>query len=169
MTTANTIVDALRSHPLFASWEEGALQKLIGVTTLRTYHVGEPLWCEGEEGEYAFVLISGRVERSRHMRPEGRQETQYSQPGTLLSTASLVHPWAHTSTCKPVTTTQVLGLNRQDYEELFDAQEPAAYLLVDAIAQNVVEEMRDANERVHQVFGRPAETLRNLRRRVRAR
>lgn len=167
--TAQAIYDALRAHPLFSSWEEAPLHTLIGATTLRTYHVGEPLWCEGEEGQSAFILINGCVERSRYARPQGRRETQYSEPGTLLSTASLVHPWAHTSTCKPTSTAQVLELNRHDYEELFEAQDPAAYLLVDAIAQNVVEEMRDANARVHQVFGRPAETLRNLRRRVRPR
>lgn len=167
--TPQSIQDALRAHTLFSSWEDAALNTLIGATTLRTYHVGEPLWCEGEEGESAFILLEGRVVRSCYARPVGRRETQHDRPGTLLSTASLVHPWAHTSTCTPSATAKVLELNRHDFEELFEAQDPAAYLLVDPIAENVVEEMRDANARVHQVFGRPAETLRNLRRRVRAR
>lgn len=161
------LIRTLTTHAFFQPWDDEALRELIRLTTLKTFHVGEALWREGDEDACAYILIHGRIERTLHVRPEGYRTTQHAVPGTMLSLSSLVHPWEHTSTGTPLETVTVLELTRANFMGMFEAESPTAYRLVDAIATNLVEEMRDANKRLHQVFGQPAETLRMLRRRMR--
>ena len=157
----------IRQHELFASWDDEAIEALLTRCQPRVYNVGEALWTAGHVGQEAFILLSGRVERTRTVRPDGQRVEQYSQPGQLFSLSSLVQPWEHTSSATPLERTEVLCLEREAFRALFDDEHPAAFHIVDAIAENLVREMRDSNRRLHKVFGQPAETLRTLRRRMR--
>lgn len=159
--------ESLRRHPFFAFWEPDTLHALLERCNPRTYSVGEALWSAGESGDRAFVLVSGRVERTRYLRPDGHRFEQYGEPGAMMSLSSLVHPWPHASTGTPTEQTVVFELTRDTFWEMFEAEHPAAYHIVDAIAEKLVEELRDTNRRLHQVFGQPAETLLLLRRRMR--
>lgn len=146
--------------------DEEALEEFVEVCTSRTLVTGDALWTAGEVGDSAFVLLSGRVELSWRVQPEGQTQKQITQAGTLLGLPHLIHPWEHESSAIPLEPTEVLRIDRDDFEALFDRQHPAAYRLVDAVAETLVDEVRDANRRLHEVFGHPAETLRTLRRRA---
>lgn len=159
--------DTLGGHDFFASWTDDELAALAEITQRRIYNIGEALWSTGVTGNEAFILLSGRIERSQMVRPDGLRTEQFSEPGDLLSLSSLVQPWEHTSSGTPLERSEVLVLTRADFMDLFESGHHAAYKLVDAIATNLVHEMRDANRRLHKVFGQPAETLRTLRRRLR--
>ncbi|MFB6350347.1 MAG: Crp/Fnr family transcriptional regulator, partial [Bradymonadaceae bacterium] len=155
-----------RESRWLAELDDEALEDFIDICQPRTLVTGDALWTTGETGEGAFVLLSGCVELSWRVQPDGQQNKQMTQPGTLLGLAHLIHPWEHESSAVPLEATDVLRIDREDFQELFDRQHPAAYRLVDAIAETLVEEVRDANRRLHEVFGHPAETLRTLRRRA---
>ena len=125
------------------------------------------LWSVGEPGDCAYILLSGRVERVRSARPDEQlKKEQFINPGSLLALENLLDGWPHTSTATPMERTTVLKLPRDYFELLFEQQDPVAFFLIDAISQRVVEQMRDANSRLHSVFGQPAETLMVLRRRL---
>ncbi len=164
MSEARAII---RRHSFFSRWSEDELDALLDQCSRRVFNVGEPLWSEGDPGDAAYFLLSGRLERTRTVRPDGHRSEQYTEPGSLLSLSSLVAGFEHTSSGSPLERVEVLELERDAFRVLFDEEHPAAYRLVDAIAENLVSEMRDTNRRVHKVFGQPAETLRVLRRRMR--
>jgi len=159
--------DTLIKHPFFSEWRPIELDALLERCTLRAFTRGDALWTVGDPADSAFVLLSGRIERTRTVQPDGHLSQQFGTPGDWLSLTALLHAVEHSSAATPLERTEVLELTRGDFEELFAAGHPAAYRLADAIAAAVVEEMRDSNRRVHQVFGQPAETLRMLRRRMR--
>ena len=166
-STSQALVASLRSHRFFSTWDLPMFERLIAQSELATYNVGQPLWCEGDVAKETFFLIEGRLERSRMVRPDGLRTEQVSEPGTPISIESLVKGWQHTSTCKPLERTKVLGFRREAFRQMFEQGDPVAYDLVDAISEDLVKQMRDTNERLHKVFGQPAETLRILRRRMR--
>ena len=159
--------DILRRDAHLDRLEDQQLQELVDRCTHRRMVTGEALWANGDAGESAYVLLSGRVELSWRVHPDGKQKKQITQPATLLGLPHLIHAWEHESAAYPLERTEVLQLERSDFDQLFGAQHPAAYRLVDAVAEELVEEVRDANRRLHEVFGHPAETLRMLRRRGR--
>lgn len=161
------IIELLRQGSFFQDWEDEALEALCANCQRKVFNVGEALWTAGEAGDGAFVLLSGKIERSALVRPDGQRVEHYSSPGDLVSLSTLVQPWEHTSSGTPIERCEVLELRREKFMEMFERDEVAAFRIVDAIASNLVEEMRDSNRRLHKVFGQPAETLRMLRRRMR--
>ena len=161
------IIDRLAPNPFFTSWSPAAIGRLIDGCSVRVLNLGEVLWSVSEPGDSAFILLSGRLERVRVARPDEPKKEQFSEPGTLLSLASLLESWPHTSTATPLERTVLLELPRAHFQSLLATEDPVAFFLADAISQRIVEQMRDANNRLHRVFGRPAETLMTLRRRLR--
>lgn len=157
----------LHQHHVFAELGEQALRELVDSCESRQLIAGQPIWAPGDPGEAAYILLDGRVELSYRIPPNGHRKVQYSEPGDLFSINSLVGSWPHTSAGTTLVRSAVLELTRERFEALFEEGHPAAFVITDALADELVEEMRDANRRLHEVFGHPAETLRMLRRRSR--
>jgi len=161
------IIALLRQSAFFQDWEQADLETLCANCARKVFNVGEALWTAGEPGDGAFILLSGKIERTQLVRPDGQRSEHYDSPGDLVSLSTLVQPWEHTSSGTPLERCEVLELKREKFMEMFERDEVSAFRIVDAIATNLVEEMRDSNRRLHKVFGQPAETLRMLRRRMR--
>lgn len=163
---AERSTDILRANDHLASLGSEELEALLERMKPRTLVSGEPLWSVGEDGTGAFVLVSGRVELTVRVQPDGKRTRHIGEPGMWFGVAHLAGDWEHESTAYPVERTEVLELRRTDFRKLFDDHHPAAFALADAVAERLVEEVRDANRRLQDVFGQPAETLRTLRRRT---
>ncbi len=167
MADATQDVDILAEQGLLSGLERADLAELVDAGEHLTVMPGQALWAPGDVKDAAYILLAGRVEISYRVQPDGQRRDQITEPGSLMTLSSLVYPWPHGSAGTPLERSQVLRLTREAFADLFEARRPAAFVLVDAIADDLVQEMRDANRRLHEVFGHPAETLRMLRRRSR--
>ncbi len=159
-------IDVLKANPLFENLTDHEFTPLLAMPELTTFRQGEPLWTGDKNPRAAFVLLSGRVEQSRHVQPDGLRKQHFEQPGTWLGLSALVQESACMYTAIALERVTVLRLPRTSFQTLFDQDDQAAYILADAIAEALVTEMYDTNRRLHEVFGFPAETLRTLRRRI---
>ncbi len=159
--------EILAPTPFFESFEKEELRSVVEACEPRRLAAREALWAVGEKGDAAFILIDGCVERSYRSHLDGQRVVQFNSPGDVLGLSYLVKSWTHGSAATAPEGTELLKLSRKAFEELFEQGDAAAYRLVDQLAEDLVQEMRDANRRLHDVFGNPAETLRSLRRRVR--
>lgn len=159
-------IELLREVEHFAELEDDELEDLLEICESRTIVSGEPIWSAGERGESAYMLVSGRIEWTWRAPIDGREQTQLVRSGEFVGLPYLVGDWEHESTAYAVERTELIAIDRVDFRGLFDEQHPAAYRLTDLIAEALVKEVRDANERLNEVFGHPAETLRMLRRRT---
>lgn len=158
--------ELLTGRQEMSRFDDGELRALISACEPRFLQSKEPLWVSDQLRSHAFILVTGSIER--HTKTyAGRVVNQYSAPGTLLSLSALVKPWEYHSSAHALEQTEVLALSRATFLDLFESREPLAYKLVDAIGEYLVADMRKANERLQEVFGRPAETLMMLRRRIR--
>lgn len=147
-------------------FDEDELRLLLAACEEQSLRAKQPLWVSEDIRKAAYILASGRLERTTKTH-SGRIHEQYSEPGTMLSLSALVKPWPYHSTLYAEERSTVLALTRARFVEMFDARESVAYKLVDAIGEYLVADMRNANERLQEVFGQPAETLMMLRRRIR--
>jgi CRP-like cAMP-binding protein len=167
MADPQTHTDTLADRGILADLERSEIEDIVETCEALTVMPGQALWSPGDAKDAAYILLSGRVEVSYRVQPDGQRKDQYTEPGALLTLSSLVHTWQHGSAGTPLERSELLRLDCDTFRELFEAGHPATYHLVDAIADDLVQEMRDANRRLHDVFGYPAETLRMLRRRSR--
>ncbi len=155
-----------KANPLFKSLDDHEFAPLLAKLELTTLVQGEPLWTSEKNPQAAFVLLSGRVELSRHVEPDGLRKQHFETPGTWLALSALVQTSPCLNSAIALERTTVLRLPRTAFQTLFDQDDPTAYILTDAIAESLVNDMYDTNRRLHEVFGYPAETLRTLRRRI---
>lgn len=159
--------DIIADCGLFTELDHDEVLDLVEVCEHDRVIAGQALWAPGDPSEAGYILLEGRIEVTYRVQPDGQRTMQYSEPGSLFSINSLVGSWEHTSSGTAVERSEVLELTREGFDSLFNEQHPAAFVITDALADELVEEMRDANRRLHEVFGHPAETLRMLRRRSR--
>lgn len=157
----------LSQAPFFNEFPPEELELLIQSCQLRRFAPREAIWAVGVPGEGLLILLQGRVERTRRATPAGQQVDQFGQPGALLGLSYLAGDWKRQSTATALEHTELLILKRERFQALLDNKEPAAFRLADKLAEELVQDMREANRRLQEVFGNPAETLRTLRRRAR--
>lgn len=158
----------LAPTPFFEDFENDELQHLVASCSQKRLAPREALWAVGTPGDSAYFLIDGRLERTRRVPPDDKRVDQVEKTGAMVGLSYLVKEWEHESAMTALERTELLQLDRNSFQSMFDDDQIAAYRLVDHLAEQLVREMRDANERLHEVFGNPAETLRMLRRRVRS-
>lgn len=159
-------IDAFRHNEYLSELGAGAFDPLLESSNKRTFVSGEPLWSVGETGSGGYLLVSGCVELTWRTQPDGKQQRRVDEVGSILALAHLAGEWDHESAAYATERTDILELPRETFDRLFEAQAPIAYRMTDAITDRMIEEVRDANRRLQDVFGHPAETLRTLRRRA---
>jgi CRP-like cAMP-binding protein len=162
----DTYFEVLRGRSALERFDDEELRRLIEACEIKLLQPKQPLWVSEDIRTAAYILVEGRLERTTKTHA-GRTREQYAEPGTMLSLSALVKPWPYHSTLYAVERATALSLSRSRFVEMFEARESVAYKLVDAIGEYLVADMRNANERLQEVFGHPAETLMMLRRRMR--
>lgn len=163
----SSYADTIANHGLFRQLDHDEVVDLVEVCEYEKVIAAQPLWTPGDPGEACYILLSGQIDVTYRVPPDGQRVMQHSEPGELFSINSLVGSWPHTSAGTAAERSEVLELRPDGFERLFADEHPSAFVIADALADELVEEMRDANRRLHEVFGHPAETLRMLRRRSR--
>lgn len=160
------VIDRIRGKGALAGFSDEETQQLIDASERRVLHAGEVLWSLGDRRDAAFVLVEGEVEQTI-IAHSGRRKRQFVEPGSFMSLSALVDDWDYHSTAQATRRTELLALSQKRFRDIFGEGQAVAFRLVDAIGDYLVHDMRDANERLQQVFGNPGETLRMLKRRVR--
>lgn len=158
----------LANTSFFESFDSGELSTLVRSCHRRSLAPREALWAVGTPGDSAYILVEGRLEQTRRLPPDDKVVDQLDEPGTMVGLSYLVKDWKHESAMTALERTELLQLRREAFRRMFDNEQVAAYRIVDKLAEQLVRQMREANDRLHEVFGNPAETLRTLRRRVRS-
>lgn len=160
------ILDVLSIAEEFSNFTRDELQALVEVSSTRIILDGQSLWGLGESRHACFVLLSGSIER-RYPGTSCVIVETFDVPGDVLSWSALVGSAGYYSAAYAKERAEVLVLTRETFQDLFAADAPVAYALIDLISTYLANDMRAANTRLKDVFGRPAETLRMLRRRIR--
>ena len=71
----------IQASTLFASFHEQALEEILTSTSLRSYHEGDIIVTEGEEGSSLFLIVSGEVkvftrgQRGEHRARSGKDRS----------------------------------------------------------------------------------------------
>lgn len=160
------ILDVLSIAEEFSNFTQDELRALIDASETRIILDGQSLWGPGESRHACFVLLSGVIER-RYPGTSRVIMESFEIPGDVLSWSALVGSEGYYSAAYAKERAEVLVLTREKFQALFAADAPVAYALIDLISTYLANDMHAANTRLKDVFGRPAETLRMLRRRIR--
>lgn len=108
----------LQASALFSSFPEGALEKVLSSTSLRTYSEGDIIVSEGEKGSSLFLIVSGEVKV--YTRSEDGRHLPLAEltAGDFFGEVSLLTGKPRTATITAKTSVTAIELTRNSVDEI---------------------------------------------------
>jgi CRP/FNR family cyclic AMP-dependent transcriptional regulator len=138
----------LEQLPIFRGLGAEALQVLRGVVTQRVCRSGEVLFTEGDRAREIFILLAGNVSIFKRL-PDGREECLATLvPGALVGELAVIDGQPRSASARVSGgAATLLALTRDDFDRLFRANKPFAFLLLDRIVIELSGRLRRATSR----------------------
>ena len=119
---------------------------LASITRHRTLEAGDILYAEGEQDNNLYVIVRGKVAVGKD---EGGRWMDIAtlKEGAVAGEMSFVDGNPHTLTLKAIKPTEVLIINRDDFEKLVDQSPMTCYHIMRAIVRNGHRLQKEMNSR----------------------
>jgi CRP/FNR family transcriptional regulator, cyclic AMP receptor protein len=125
-------IDALRSSPLATELTPAETQVLGDLVRLRDLKDGEVLLPEGARDGHLHVVVSGRIDVFKDG-AHGRTLLHTVEPGDLVGELSFMDDEPRYATLVASGPTEVLVLDRRDFETLVDREPRVVYKVMRAV------------------------------------
>lgn len=138
----------LEQLPIFRGLGADALQVLRGVATQRACKGGDVLFTEGERAREIYILLAGNVSIFKRL-PDGREECLATLvPGALVGELAVIDGQPRSASARIAGgPAKLLVLSRDDFDRLFRANKPFAFMLLDRIVVELSGRLRRATSR----------------------
>jgi len=133
--------------------DEEDLPQIAEYFTCATVQVGEPLWREGDPGEFEAFIIEGKVEVSKETEFPGHQVVVgvYS-PGAVIGELCMVEQQPRGVTAVALEETSLLLLSRERFELLLEHNPSLGIKLLKGMLLAVSTRLRKSFDRLAAIF-----------------
>ncbi|GAB2184988.1 cyclic nucleotide-binding domain-containing protein [Roseibium sp. LAB1] len=115
--TLETEVEALRKVPLFRGIDETKLRLLAFISDRTEYPAGERLCSQGEEGDCAFIILSGDADVLVDT-PEGEKKVAQVSENSIVGEIAILCDVPRTATLVAANDMDVLTVSKDDFLKL---------------------------------------------------
>ncbi|MEL7528472.1 MAG: cyclic nucleotide-binding domain-containing protein [Pseudomonadota bacterium] len=115
--TLETEVEALRKVPLFHGIDETKLRLLAFISERTEYTSGERLCSQGEEGDSAFIILSGAADVLVDT-PEGEKKVAQVAENSIVGEIAILCDVPRTATLVAADNMDVLTVSKDDFLKL---------------------------------------------------
>lgn len=145
---------ALEKVPLFKGLGHEALQALRGVVRQRTCKADEILFNEGDRAREMFILLAGNVSIFKRLSNAREECLATLAPGALVGELALIDGQPRSASARiSGGDASLFVLSRDDFDRLFQANKPFAFLVLDRIVIELAGRLRRATARLEQTAG----------------
>jgi AAA family ATP:ADP antiporter len=137
---------ALSRTDLLGNLGADDLLQLAAVAEERRFESGEYLFYEGEEGDYLFVILEGKIRAER-----GGREVYVAKPGETIGTFSILDREPRSASAVAVGSTSTLALHRADLAQILADN----FSLVEGLFAYLTRIIRRMNEQQFPTGARP--------------
>jgi CRP-like cAMP-binding protein len=127
----------LQRLPLFASFDERALDAILKVGTTKVYRAKSVLFHEGDPGGSMVVVLSGKVKVSAFSTGGRECVLSFVGPGEVLGEITLLDGGARTATCTALEDTRVFALSRKDFLPVLETNLVAAMHIIELLCERL--------------------------------
>jgi CRP-like cAMP-binding protein len=145
-------IDVLRTIPALATLSTADLETLLGAMQIDEHDDGHVFIREGKRGDTAFVIFSGEVVVS-HERGGKTIELNRMGPGALFGLVALVDDEPRSATCRAHGKVRAGMLQQSAFMLLFNAHAPIAFALQRALAEQLVHDFRNLDQKLREARG----------------
>jgi CRP-like cAMP-binding protein len=138
----------LKGIPLFAAMSPDQLSPLVGSLERRTYHKGQMILRQGDEGNSLFVIVAGRV-RIFTLSPDGHElSVSIVDQGSFFGEMALLDGEPRSANVEAMQHTEVLALHRQAFRSYLLSNPIAAIHVIETLSQRLRHMTESAEELV---------------------
>jgi CRP/FNR family transcriptional regulator len=144
VATGENTAQLLARVPLFAGMSAESLRELAAVAVPRSFEAGHVIFREGDQGDTAYVIRSGKVRVTRQ-HSSGRTITLAElRPGQIFGELAMFDHETRSATVEAIERTAALALLARDLKRVLQRHPEIALKLLGAFAGR----LRAANERI---------------------
>ncbi len=158
MPQHNTRIEALEGALIFSSLDQPTREELANLTTERRFRSGDPIFWEGDNGEYLYIVAEGRVKVSKVSFQGKEVIIAFFGPGEMFGEVALFEGRVYPASAQAATAARVLSIRRQDFLKLLSGHPQMAMEIIGVLSGRLREaqwRLKDlALERVDQRLAR---------------
>jgi CRP-like cAMP-binding protein len=140
MLTDSQIIKNLRFAEDF---DEGDIQKVLDISSIKEFSVKEPLFEEYEEVHELFILIEGSVVLGLNVPKKGKISFTSVHKGHVFSWSALFPPHISTASAVASTPVKVLSIPSADLLKLFESDTQFGFRFMRMIAKTISQRLSD--------------------------
>jgi CRP-like cAMP-binding protein len=148
------IAEHLKTSPLFAGLEPGAIESLSSLCRVEKVVKGRAIVEEGSLGESMFVLMKGRVRVEKKTPADDRYTVTFlsHEKGDFFGELGLLDSDRRSATVTSESDCEVIVIDRDRFLRFGDANPVAGLSVTRRIASNLATRLRRANDDVITLF-----------------
>lgn len=127
----------LKRVPLFATFDEAALDGILKSGSTRIVRARSVLFHEGDPGGSMVVILSGKVKVSAFSAAGKECVLSFVGPGEVLGEITLLDGGARTATCTAMEDTRVFALARKDFLPILQHNPVAAMHIIELLCERL--------------------------------
>lgn len=148
---------------IFQGLTEPELLDIIRTASMRDVAPAEIIFDMGEPGDAMYVIQKGTVRVVQIFQDGTREVLANLQPGQVFGEMAVIDGLPRTGRAIAVSPVQLFRLDRQEFNLLRSAGQPAAYKVIRNIAKSLSKRLRDANRKLVLFFNDPEGSLEYLK------
>jgi CRP/FNR family transcriptional regulator len=136
----------LKEIPIFQNLRPKELALLTLVMKRKQFPAGTDICVQGEPGNSCFFILEGGISVLRKQSSDSYREIARLGPHELFGQIALVDQGPRSATCRAVVDSELLQLDANDFEMLFNSGSQFAFRFQELIAKHAVKQLRSATK-----------------------
>jgi len=122
---------------LFNSLSESELEKLLGITTMKSCQKGNILFYEGDEAKKLYILIDGIIKAYKSDMKQNQIVIHYFYPISIVAEMANFHKIPFPATAELETSGSVLEIDYEIFERDFLKDTAIAFKIIQSLSQKL--------------------------------
>ncbi|MGK0359176.1 MAG: putative ABC transport system ATP-binding protein [Bradymonadia bacterium] len=140
--------------PHFSGLSPSELEEIIRAVHPLEIKAGERLFGEGDPGDAAFIIQTGRVEIFRLIDGEEIPLVELGQ-GEVVGELALIDGAARSAACRVLEDATLLRLDKTEFDYLRANMRPAAYTIIRSLTATICARIRNTNDQIGDLLAPP--------------
>jgi len=147
-----TEIQTLKKHFPFDRLKAEELASLCTSGQLKDYSADDVIFNEGDEGDYFCIILSGSVRISTVIPEVGEESLSILYEGDFFGEMALIDDAPRAAAAISHTPTRLLVIQKQEFDNLVDHNNPAAYWILWGLAKKLSQRLRETDQRLKAIL-----------------
>ncbi|NLI97338.1 Crp/Fnr family transcriptional regulator [bacterium] len=149
-TSAET--KTLKNYFPFDRLNDSELKTLYNSGKVKEYQADEIIFHEGDRGDYFCIILSGSIRISTVIPEVGEESLSILYQGDFFGEMALIDDAPRAAAAIAHTPTELLIMQKKEFDDLVDKNNPAAYWILWGLAKKLSQRLRETDQRLKAIL-----------------